>query len=138
MPNQLSSEKRSELMARTRSENSKAELLAFNFLQKNKIYFQRHYKKAPGSPDIALPRKKKAVFIDGDFWHGRRLKQTIKLRGASDYWSQKVIKNVGRDRDQIAQLVKNGWKYLRVWESDINRKRTREENLEKIKKFLTT
>lgn len=32
--------------------------------------YRNHYKKIPGSPDIAFPKYKLAVFIDGDFWHG--------------------------------------------------------------------
>lgn len=123
-------------MAKVRSKNSKVELLAFSFLRKNGVYYQKHYRKAPGNPDIALPRKKKAVFIDGDFWHGRRLEQTLKTRGPDDYWTLKVQKNVARDKMQMRELEELGWSTLRIWESDINRKRTREETLEKIKDFL--
>jgi len=62
--------KRSEIMSKIRSENTKAEVLVFRELRKRRIYFQQHYKRIAGNPDIALPQKKKAVFIDGDFWHG--------------------------------------------------------------------
>lgn len=49
----------------------------FSHLRKNGIYFQKHYNKAPGSPDIALPRKKICVFIDGDFGTVDELKAPI-------------------------------------------------------------
>jgi DNA mismatch endonuclease Vsr len=74
--------KRSEVMAKIRSKNTKSEVLVFNYLRKNKIYFRKHYDKVLGKPDNALLRKKKAVFIDGDFWHGRTLESLIKRRGA--------------------------------------------------------
>ncbi|RZD19594.1 MAG: hypothetical protein EVG15_00760 [Candidatus Acididesulfobacter diazotrophicus] len=70
MMDKFTKEKRSEIMSNIRSQNTKVEILVFRELRKRKIYFQKHYKKAIGNPDIALPRKKKAVFIDGDFWHG--------------------------------------------------------------------
>src|SRR3990167_4542296 len=128
---------RNKMMSRVRSENSKAELLVFGYLRKNKVYFQKHYKRAPGSPDIAIPRKKRAVFIDGDFWHGRRFTQTLESRGSGDYWTQKVLKNILRDGTQMRVLGELDWKVLRIWESDINRKRTRGLALNKIKNFLT-
>ena len=53
-------------MSKIRSKNTKIENLVFKELRKRKIYFQRHYKKCAGSPDIALPKKKIAIFIDGD------------------------------------------------------------------------
>lgn len=65
-------EKRREVMKLVKSKNSKAELIVFRYLRKQGIYFQKHYKKASGRPDIALPRKKKAVFIDGDFYNEAR------------------------------------------------------------------
>ena len=62
-------------MSKIRSKNTKAELIVFRELRKRKIHFQKHYKKVVGSPDIAIPRKKIAIFIDGDFWHGRNFQR---------------------------------------------------------------
>lgn len=125
-------------MASVKSKNSKAELIVFKYLRRRKIYFQKHYKRAPGTPDIALPRKKKAIFIDGDFWHGKNYKHRLSGRDKNDYWMRKIIRNMERDKEQRFELIKSGWKILIIWESDINRKRTREEQLEKIAKFLKT
>lgn len=119
-----------------KSKNSKAELVVFKYLREQRIYFQKHYRRVPGTPDLALPRKKKAVFIDGDFWHGKRLRETIERRGIDDYWTVKVLKNIKRDKKQRMTLRQNGWKVLAIWESDINRKKTREAELVKIAKFL--
>lgn len=129
--------KRSEIMSKIHSKNTKVELVVFRFLRKQGIYFQKHYARVPGKPDIALPRKKLAVFIDGDFWHGRTLGQLVKDRKDGDYWIQKIKRNVERDTQQRAELEAEGWKILVVWYSDLNRKRTQPETLEKIKKFLT-
>ncbi len=138
MPDVFTKEKRSEVMRLVRSKNSKAELAAFSYLRREKVYFQKHYKGAPGTPDIALPRKKKAVFIDGDFWHGRRLQELLDGRGEDDYWTKKIVGNIERDKRQRAELGRLGWRVLVVWESDINRKRTRVETLDSVVAFLKT
>lgn len=131
----FSPKERSEIMSRIRSKDSKAEKTVFKYLRQQKIYFQKHYKKAPGKPDIALPRKKIAVFIDGDFWHGRNYKKTVE-RLPPVYWQDKIRNNVKRDQKNIKLLKSQGWRILRVWESDINRKQTQKQQLETIVQFL--
>lgn len=132
MPDIFSPSKRSEIMAKIRSKNSNAEKIAFRYLRKEGVYFQRHYKKAAGSPDIALPRKKKAVFIDGDFWHGRH----IERMNGREYWHAKLLSNKERDKRVDAELADSGWKCLRIWESDIVRKSSQLDSLKTIQKFL--
>ena len=130
----FSKKKRSEIMSKIRSKDTKIELAIFRELTKRKIYFQKHYKRALGRPDIALPRKKKAVFIDGDFWHGRNFKKT-KDRLPKKYWQAKIEQNIKRDKINRNKLKKDGWKILRIWEYEI--KKTPEKSIEKVVKFLT-
>lgn len=128
--------KRSEIMSRIRGKNTKPELLIFRYLRREGIYFQKHYRTKEGIVlDVAQPRKKKAVFIDGDFWHGRTINRVME-RGPEDYWTRKISRNIERDEEQIKVLVEAGWKVLRVWESDIKRKKTQTSEFEKIKRFL--
>lgn len=120
-------------MSKIRSKNTKAEILVFRELRRRGIYFQKHYARAPGKPDIALPRKKIAVFIDGDFWHGYRFSKN-KGRLPKKYWQQKIENNIERDRKNRAKLRKCGWKVLRVWEHEILKKK--EQTIQKIINFL--
>ncbi|HYG83405.1 MAG TPA: very short patch repair endonuclease [Verrucomicrobiae bacterium] len=136
MADTFSAEKRSEIMSRIRSKNTQAELIVFRYLRKNKVYFQKHYSKVSGKPDIALPRKKKAVFIDSEFWHGKDYDRVLKNRSPNDYWVKKIARNIERDKEVREALMQDGWKLLVVWESDIKRKRTRDEKLELILSFL--
>lgn len=129
-------QKRREVMRLVKSKNSKAELLVFKYLRQQKVYFQKHYKRAPGTPDIALPRKKIAVFIDGDFWHGRNYRHRLKGRSSDDPWIKKIERNIVRDKEQRILLQESGWHVLRIWESDLLRKGTWQAELEKITKFL--
>jgi DNA mismatch endonuclease (patch repair protein) len=130
--------KRSEVMALIKSKNSKAELIVFKYLRQNNVYFQKHYKGVVGTPDIALPRKKRAVFIDGDFWHGRSIESLVEKRGEDDYWTKKIRANIARDLKNKDELKMMGWGVMNVWESDLKRKSTRESMLKSIKNFLTS
>ena len=132
----LDPSKRSELMASIRSKNTKPELIAFLELRRRGLRFQRHYERAPGKPDIAKPRKKIAVFVDGDFWHGRELDRVISKYGEESSWVTKLRRNIERDALQEEALRASGWIVLRVWESDIRRIRTREETIDEMEAFL--
>ncbi len=105
-------------MSRIRGKNTKPEKMIFSALRKQKIYFQKYYKKAAGCPDIALPRRKKAIFIDGDFWHGYRFSK-IRNRLPKDYWIAKIEGNMARDRKTREKLKTEGWQVIRVWEHEI-------------------
>jgi len=120
-------------MSRVRGTNTWAEKLVFAYLRKKRIYFQRHYRKAAGSPDIALPRKKYCVFVDGDFWHGRQIKATY--HKLTPFWREKILTNIRRDNRDRKKLRRSGWKVIRIWESDLKKNPSR--TLGKIVAFLT-
>ncbi len=128
-------EKRSEIMSHIKSKNTKAEMLVFKELRRRGIYFQKHYKKAPGSPDIALPRKKIAVFIDGDFWHGYRFSR-YRDRLPKEYWREKIENNIRRDKKNKRILRKCGWKVMRVWEHEL-KKSIFDKTVKQIIEFLS-
>ncbi|MHB8913825.1 MAG: very short patch repair endonuclease [Minisyncoccota bacterium] len=128
-------EKRSDVMSRIRPKNTKPEILVFRHLRKEGVYFQKHYRRAPaGTPGIALPSKKLAVFIDGDFWHGYRFPQW-KDKLPKKYWQDKIQANIDRDRRTFARLRRAGWKVLRVWEHNLKSDK-KEKAFEKITRFL--
>jgi DNA mismatch endonuclease (patch repair protein) len=133
----FSPEKRSQVMSSIRSKNTKPELLVFRHLRKNRVYFQKHYRSREGIVmDLALPRKKKVVFIDGDFWHGRTLERVAANRGEDDFWTKKLRRNVERDEIQRKLLAENGWSVYTVWESELMKKKTQMDSLERIISFL--
>jgi len=116
----FSKSKRSEIMSRIRSKNTGIEKAVFLGLRRRKVYFQKHYKKVAGNPDIALPSKKKAIFIDGDFWHGYNFSKT-KSRLPKKYWQQKIENNIKRDKRINRTLRREGWTVIRIWEHEIKR-----------------
>jgi len=65
--------------------------------------------------DIAFPRQRLAVFVDGCFWHscpahGRRPASNPK------YWDAKLRRNIERDARNGVSLAESGWDVLRIWE----------------------
>jgi DNA mismatch endonuclease (patch repair protein) len=91
----------------------------------------RYRKYSPGligRPDIVFPTEKVAVFVDGDYWHGRMVREggieTLHRYYTSKqqtYWVAKLSRNVARDDRVTAELQALGWKVLRFWEGDIKK-----------------
>ncbi|MFB7493958.1 very short patch repair endonuclease [Streptomyces sp. NPDC056161] len=67
--------------------------------------------------DLVFRPAKVAVFIDGCYWHGCP-EHYVPPKTNSGYWSEKVIRNVERDRDTDQRLEKAGWLVLRFWEHE--------------------
>jgi len=107
-------------MSHIRSKNTAIEKLVLTKLRAKRLYFRRHYCKAPGNPDIALPKQKKAVFIDGDFWHGYKY-DSFKKNAYPVYGGLKFEGNIKRDGKYMFKLRRKGWKVLRIWEHELDR-----------------
>lgn len=67
--------------------------------------------------DLVFRPAKLAVFIDGCYWHGCP-QHYVPPRTNAGYWSDKVARNIARDRDTDDQLRTAGWIVLRFWEHD--------------------
>jgi DNA mismatch endonuclease (patch repair protein) len=68
-------------------------------------------------PDVVFTKRHVAVFVDGCFWHGCPIHQTIPKTNR-DYWVPKLRANVERDRRVDAALEGAGWRVLRIWEHE--------------------
>lgn len=119
-------------MANIKAKNTTLEI---NFCKKlsAKIYprgyrYRKHYKNCLGTPDIAFPREKLVIFLDGDFWHGKNYK--AKSKKYAPYWKEKIGGNMRRDAKYNRKLKTAGFKVLRFWESDL--KRSPEKAIRKI------
>ncbi|MFB8755105.1 very short patch repair endonuclease [Streptomyces sp. NPDC059852] len=67
--------------------------------------------------DMVFGPAKVAVFVDGCYWHGCP-DHYVPPKTNSGYWSEKVLRNVERDRDTDQRLRDAGWLVLRFWEHD--------------------
>jgi len=124
----LSKEQRSFTMSRIRSKWTKPELLVHNHLKGWKIRHKMH-PKIEGHPDLILLDKLQAVFIHGCFWHKCALCYRPP-KSHRDYWQKKITQNIARDKKNVMNLRKKGWKVICIWEHEL--KQDLEHSLQKI------
>jgi len=114
--------KRSDVMSRIRSRDTKPELLVRSLLHRSGIRFSLCRKELPGRPDIVLPKYHAVVFVHGCFWHQHKGCAVASNPGTrKTFWQAKFKANVARDRRNWKQLEKQGWRVMVVWECDVTR-----------------
>lgn len=119
-----SSSASSRVMKSNRSRNTTPEILVRKGLWRRGYRYRLHVTTLPGQPDIVFSKARIAVFVDGDFWHGKewtRRKRLLERGSNSEYWVDKIRYNVDRDCRVNEALSKLGWSVIRIWESDIER-----------------
>ncbi len=124
-------QQRSYNMSRVRSKNTKPEVLIFSMLKDAGFKFRRHYE-IHGKPDIAFPKQKIAIFVDGEFWHGKNFGKW--KSSLSHFWLKKISDNIKRDKMNAKLLKREGWRSLHLWGKAITRKP--EVAFSKIVKFI--
>jgi DNA mismatch endonuclease, patch repair protein len=129
----LTPEQRRKNMQNIRSVGTIPERLVMRELKRRGVYFASNVRTLPGKPDIVFRRKKIAVFIDSDFWHGHKTRFIMPQDNVT-YWRQKIERNKNRDKEVSKALRKKGWKILRIWEYDVKKKFNK--SIDKILKAL--
>lgn len=91
----------------------------------------RKYGQVFGKPDLVFRIERVAVFVDGDYWHGRLLvergRRALQVAfsrlnpAAREYWLTKFTRRVARDIEVTTALRAQGWRVIRLWESDVKR-----------------
>lgn len=118
----LTPEQRHRNMTHIRSQDTKPEVRLRKALWKRGIRYRKNYKLLPGKPDIAITRFRIAVFVDGDFFHGKNLEKIkTQVKSNREYWIPKIERNMERDKQVNDELLEMGWLVLRLWESDIKK-----------------
>lgn len=107
-------------MANVSLKGGKSETALAKALWHAGVRYRKNYKKIPGSPDIAIPKYKIAVFVDGEFWHGENwAERKKKLKRNSDYWIEKIEENIARDKRNDEKLIGMGWTPIHFWEKEV-------------------
>lgn len=151
----ISAQQRSALMSRIRSKDTAPELLLRRLLHAACYRYRLHGAlpagirealrrehpqirlrsgKLPGSPDLVFSARRKAVFVDGCFWHGHDC-PVGRRRPSSNtgYWNPKLDQNLARDARTRRELAELGWETLTVWECEL---KSTEQVLEETIRFL--
>src|SRR4051812_24354610 len=106
----------SKIMSAIRSKENRAEVGLRKKLHALGLRYRKYSKDLPGKPDIVFRTARVAVFVDGDFWHSRvlreqglsALKATLTMN-TKQYWLAKFQRNVARDMRVTTELEDAGW-----------------------------
>jgi len=119
----------SDRMKRVRSKDTEPELVVRKLLRDLGYYYRLHGAGLPGTPDIWFKTKKKAIFVNGCYWHFHQCRLSSVPKTNSKFWLEKFNANVRRDLRKKCQLEALGWKVLVIWQCEIRNKVALEENL---------
>ena len=114
--------KRSQIMKAVRTSATHPEIVVHDLLTGLGYRYQKNVAKLPGKPDVVIGRERKAIFINGCFWHGHEdcKKGCTRPKANRSFWQSKISANIARDRRTTAELRKIGWSVLTVWECQLN------------------
>jgi DNA mismatch endonuclease, patch repair protein len=109
-------------MSRQARTGTSPELLLRSELHRRGLRYRVHYAfRLAGLTrrrcDLAFPRQRVAVFVDGCFWHACPVHATAPKSNA-DWWRAKLSANVARDRDTDEKLRASDWEVIRIWEHE--------------------
>lgn len=105
------------MMSGIKGKDTSPELAVRRMLHSMGLRFRLHRRDLPGTPDIAMPGRKIAVFVHGCFWHAHAGCKLAKLPATrQEFWERKLLANVERDRRSVENLSELGWRVLCIWE----------------------
>lgn len=112
---------RSWIMSRVMSRHTKPEKKVIEALKQAGMRFSTHCAKVVGNPDVVFTRKRIAVFVNGCFWHWHGCSRSRMPSTNVTYWKNKIQGNTERDRGHRSELHRRGWRYVTIWECDLER-----------------
>jgi DNA mismatch endonuclease, patch repair protein len=133
----LTPERRSALMKRVRRSDTKPELILRKALHKLGFRYVIGSKRLPGTPDLAFPKHKAAVFVHGCFWHGHDCRQGRAPSSNVGYWVPKIEANRARDSRKEQAVRDLGWRVFTVWECQLKSDR-RDKIIETLAASIAT
>lgn len=133
----LTKEQRHKNMSHIKGKDTSIEIILRKALWKKGYRYRKNYKDLPGAPDIVLTKYKIAIFCDGEFFHGKNweeLRDHLKNSNNSQFWINKIARNIDRDEENNKKLLAMGWTVLHFWGNDI--KKHPEDCIRVIEEFI--
>jgi DNA mismatch endonuclease (patch repair protein) len=122
-------------MSKIKSKDTKPELAVRHMLHSQGYRYRLHDRRLPGRPDLVFAARKKAIFVNGCFWHGHDCPIGSRLpKSNTQFWADKRSRNQERDARQLEELRGLGWEALVIWECEVSRAPAL---LERLKHFLS-
>ena len=119
-------------MRKVKNKNTTPELIIRKLLcEMGYSHYRLQSRHLPCRPDIIYPGMKKAIFVNGCFWHKHDCGRFVWPSSNIEYWIPKINRNVERDEENYKKLIDMGWKVLIIWECEL-KKNVREKRLTKL------
>ncbi|QQS38898.1 very short patch repair endonuclease [Candidatus Woesebacteria bacterium] len=132
----VSKAKRSEIMRKVKSKETKLEIEFRKKLWTEGIRYRKNNPRYFGKPDLVFKSKKVVLFIDSCFWHG--CDSHLRMPNSNqDYWREKISRNKKRDNLVNSHYNEIGWTVIRLWEHELSDKIQLQKKLSEIKSLLT-
>lgn len=116
----LTPEQRKKCMQSNKSVGTKPELVLAKAMWALGLRYRKNSGSIFGKPDFSFKKYKVAVFVDGEFWHGKDWEQRkVEIKGNREFWIAKIERNIRRDMEVTGRLKAEGWTVLRFWSNDV-------------------
>jgi DNA mismatch endonuclease (patch repair protein) len=112
---------RSEIMRRVRRKDTPQELEVRRMLYGMGYRYRINVKGLPGTPDIAIRSRRKAIFVHGCFWHRHNCYLATTPKTSVEFWQTKFEQNVERDKRNERMLKTLGWTVMTVWQCQLEK-----------------
>jgi DNA mismatch endonuclease (patch repair protein) len=121
----ITQQQRSKIMSAIRSTNTKDEVRLAKALWHLGYRYRKNNRTVFGTPDLTFKKLKIAIFVDGEFFHGKDWEiQKDRVKTNTEFWQNKIERNRQRDVEVNIYLESQNWKVIRFWSHEI------EKNLE--------
>jgi len=119
LPDIVSPEVRSRMMAAVGPKNSKPEMILRRGLHALGYRYRLHDRKLPGRPDLVFPGRRAVILVNGCFWHGHDCHLFRWPGTRPEFWHDKIRANIRRDSATRTRLGELGWRVCEVWECQL-------------------
>ena len=131
----LTPEQRKKCMQSNKSVGTKPELVLAKAMWALGLRYRKNSGSIFGKPDFSFKKYKVAVFVDGEFWHGKDWeRKKAEIKGNREFWITKIERNIRRDMEVTGRLKAEGWTVLRFWSNDVVKDTT--SCAEKVKEII--
>lgn len=118
----LTHEQRRKNMQANKSTGTVAEVKLAKALFAKAYRYRKNDKTVFGKPDLTFKRIKLALFIDGEFWHGKDWEvKKHDHKTNKEFWWNKIEGNIKRDKIVNTTLKEQGWTVKRFWCKEIEK-----------------
>lgn len=119
----LTKEQRRRNMQAIKGKETKIEIRLAKALWANGHRYRKNDKTVFGKPDLTFKKYRVAVFVDSEYWHGKNWnKEKFRIKTNRKFWWSKIENNIKRDKTVNRELKRLGWKILRFWGKEIDKK----------------